>query len=226
MNRVCWSVSRPGPRPTPQGRIWGTTFPTCPDWEASPSAATHRSAIADVPARPCEVGVVNIDADFDRIAEVRPLVVRRLRDRRRSPPPRRAGRLLRRAPHRRDARAGGDAIPRSQLGSLRPELRTVDRHGAARVSRLPPPHGRPRLLAVEAPAQCGFPRRDAHGDRGEATRRVVPRDLRGLSALAEERVFQTLLLVSEDRVETMRGAVRRVPWQTFVEELWSDRLLR
>jgi uncharacterized protein len=59
----------------------------------------------------------------------------------------------------------------------------------------------------------------------KATRRVGTRDLRGLSALAEERRFKTLLLVSEDPVEATHGGNRCVPWRTFVEELWSDRLL-
>lgn len=59
----------------------------------------------------------------------------------------------------------------------------------------------------------------------KATRKVVPRDLRGLTALAEERRFSTLLLVSEDSVETRQGAIRCLPWRTFVEELWSDRLI-
>jgi uncharacterized protein len=59
----------------------------------------------------------------------------------------------------------------------------------------------------------------------KSTRRVTPRDLRGLAALAEERRFRTLLLVSEDRVEATRNGIRCVPWRTFVEELWSDRLL-
>lgn len=59
----------------------------------------------------------------------------------------------------------------------------------------------------------------------KATRRVSPRDLRGLRALAEERVFGTFLLVSEDAVEAVRDGVRCLPWQTFVRELWGDRLL-
>jgi hypothetical protein len=39
-------------------------------------------------------------------------------------------------------------------------------------------------------------------------------------------MLRRLLLVSEDRVEVRRGAIRCVHWTTFVEELWSDRLLR
>jgi uncharacterized protein len=59
----------------------------------------------------------------------------------------------------------------------------------------------------------------------KATRRVGKRDLRGLSALAEERRFKSLLLVSEDRIEATHGDIRCVPWRTFVDELWGDRLL-
>ncbi len=59
----------------------------------------------------------------------------------------------------------------------------------------------------------------------KATRHVTPRDLRGLQAIAEERKFRRLLCVSEDRTPTTRAQVRCIPWQTFAEELWSDRLL-
>lgn len=60
----------------------------------------------------------------------------------------------------------------------------------------------------------------------KATRKVTARDLRGLQALAEEGESRRLFLVSGDRVEATHGAIRALPWQTFVEELWTDRLLR
>ena len=60
----------------------------------------------------------------------------------------------------------------------------------------------------------------------KATRKVTARDLRGLQAIAEERRFRRLLLVSEDRIEARHGAIRCVPWQTFVNELWADTLLQ
>jgi predicted nucleic acid-binding protein len=45
----------------------------------------HRSPIPDlliaITALHHGLGVIHVDADFDRIAEVRPLVVRRLRER-------------------------------------------------------------------------------------------------------------------------------------------------
>jgi len=59
----------------------------------------------------------------------------------------------------------------------------------------------------------------------KATRRVAPRDLRGLRALAEERAFRSLLLVSDDATEALRDGIRCLPWGTFVRELWADVLL-
>jgi predicted AAA+ superfamily ATPase len=59
----------------------------------------------------------------------------------------------------------------------------------------------------------------------KATRRVTPRDLRGLAALAEERRFHRLVLVSEDPAPATRDRVRCVPWRHFAEQLWGDRLL-
>jgi predicted AAA+ superfamily ATPase len=59
----------------------------------------------------------------------------------------------------------------------------------------------------------------------KATRGVGASDLRGLHALAEEKLVRQLLLVSEDSVETKRGPVRCLPWRTFVDELWGDELL-
>jgi predicted AAA+ superfamily ATPase len=58
----------------------------------------------------------------------------------------------------------------------------------------------------------------------KATRRVGPRDLRGLAVLGEERRFRTRLLVSEDQTEAVRDGVRCLPWRTFVDELWGDAL--
>ncbi len=59
----------------------------------------------------------------------------------------------------------------------------------------------------------------------KSTRKVGTHDLRGLEALAEERLVKQLLLVSEDPIAARRGAIRCLPWRTFAEELWSDRLL-
>ena len=59
----------------------------------------------------------------------------------------------------------------------------------------------------------------------KATRRVRVSDLRGLQALAEERIVRRLFLVSEDPVEAKHGPIRCVPWQRFLDELWADELL-
>jgi predicted AAA+ superfamily ATPase len=59
----------------------------------------------------------------------------------------------------------------------------------------------------------------------KATRKVGASDLRGLGALAEEKIVRQLFLVSEDPIETKRGAIRCLPWQTFLDELWGDKLL-
>ena len=59
----------------------------------------------------------------------------------------------------------------------------------------------------------------------KATRRVSVSDLRGLQALAEEKIVGRLFLVSEDPVEAKHGPIRCMPWQRFLDELWADRLL-
>lgn len=59
----------------------------------------------------------------------------------------------------------------------------------------------------------------------KATRRVGACDLRGLTALSEEKMLRQLFLVSEDPIETKRGPIRCLPWRTFLDELWNDNLL-
>lgn len=43
--------------------------------------------------------------------------------------------------------------------------------------------------------------------------------------MAEEKFFKRLLHVSENPVESKRAGVRCMPWRTFVDQLWADRLL-
>ena len=59
----------------------------------------------------------------------------------------------------------------------------------------------------------------------KATRRLGASDLRGLTALSEEKMLRQLFLVSEDPIETKRGPIRCLPWRTFLDELWNDQLL-
>lgn len=55
----------------------------------------------------------------------------------------------------------------------------------------------------------------------KATRKVSPRDLKGLRAIEEEGVFERLLLVSQDPLEFKKGKVRGLHWKTFLARLWQ-----
>jgi len=59
----------------------------------------------------------------------------------------------------------------------------------------------------------------------KATRRVGTSALRGLTALAEERIVRQFFRVSEDPIETKRRPIRCLPWRAFLDELWGDKLL-
>jgi predicted AAA+ superfamily ATPase len=59
----------------------------------------------------------------------------------------------------------------------------------------------------------------------KATRRVSPRDLRGLRALGEERLVRDRILVSQDPILATREGIRCLPWRAFLDELWQDALL-
>ena len=59
----------------------------------------------------------------------------------------------------------------------------------------------------------------------KATRQVGASDLRGLTALAEEKIVRQFFLVSENPIETKRGPIRCLPWRAFLDELWGDKLL-
>jgi predicted AAA+ superfamily ATPase len=58
----------------------------------------------------------------------------------------------------------------------------------------------------------------------KATRHLSSRDLRGVRALQEEALMKTLLVVSQDPVESHREGIRCVHWKTFLDDLWSGRL--
>jgi len=59
----------------------------------------------------------------------------------------------------------------------------------------------------------------------KATKKVQQDDLDGLRTLAEEGLISSFILVSEDKFETVAQGIRRIHWQTFLSELWSDKLL-
>ncbi len=59
----------------------------------------------------------------------------------------------------------------------------------------------------------------------KATRRVVPGDLKGLKALAEERIFTDLFLVSQDKVATRQGNIQAIYWEDFLKRLWQGEVI-
>ena len=59
----------------------------------------------------------------------------------------------------------------------------------------------------------------------KATRVVSRRDFKGLRALADEGVFKKFYLVSHDKINTRRGQFFAIHWQTFLDDLWNDKLL-
>jgi predicted AAA+ superfamily ATPase len=56
----------------------------------------------------------------------------------------------------------------------------------------------------------------------KATRNVSARDLRGLEALAEEKMMKRLVLVCREARPRKLGAILILPWEEFWERLWSD----
>ena len=56
----------------------------------------------------------------------------------------------------------------------------------------------------------------------KATRSVSPRDLKGLQVIAEEKMMKHLVLVCQEATPRKIGAILILPWQEFLERLWSD----
>jgi predicted AAA+ superfamily ATPase len=56
----------------------------------------------------------------------------------------------------------------------------------------------------------------------KATRSVSPRDLKGLQAITEEKMMKHLVLVCQEATPRKIGAILILPWQEFLERLWSD----
>jgi uncharacterized protein len=59
----------------------------------------------------------------------------------------------------------------------------------------------------------------------KAASRVVPGDFKGLKALAEERVFKHLFLVSQDVVATRHENIRAIHWEEFLKRLWREEII-
>lgn len=59
----------------------------------------------------------------------------------------------------------------------------------------------------------------------KAARKITPRDLSGLLALAEEKVHRNLICVSQDPLDRKLEGVHCLHWKTFISQLWKDQLL-
>ena len=59
----------------------------------------------------------------------------------------------------------------------------------------------------------------------KSSQRVNSTDVKGLKALAEEKVFSDFYLVSHDPVETKKGSIHAIHWKKFLERLWSDKII-
>jgi len=60
----------------------------------------------------------------------------------------------------------------------------------------------------------------------KATTRAVPGDFKGLKALAEERIFSDLFLVSQDKVATREANIHTIHWEDFLMRLWQGEIIR
>ena len=58
----------------------------------------------------------------------------------------------------------------------------------------------------------------------KATRAVTNRDFKGLRALAEEGIFKKFYLISHDKMNSRSGQFVATHWQTFLDDLWEDKL--
>ncbi len=56
----------------------------------------------------------------------------------------------------------------------------------------------------------------------KATHNVAARDLKGLKALSEEGLLKNLILVCQEPIPRKIGNILVLPWQEFLERLWSD----
>ena len=59
----------------------------------------------------------------------------------------------------------------------------------------------------------------------KATDKIQRDDLEGLKKLSEEQIIPAMFIVSQDKFETTNNGIRRLHWQTFLSELWDDKLL-
>lgn len=59
----------------------------------------------------------------------------------------------------------------------------------------------------------------------KATNSITERDLKGLRALREEKLFKHYIAVSRDPVERELDGIRIFPWRTFLEKLWAGKMV-
>jgi len=59
----------------------------------------------------------------------------------------------------------------------------------------------------------------------KSAKRIANEDLKGLLALAEENVFKKYYLISQDPHPRMINNIICLPWQDFIEQLWSDKII-
>ncbi len=65
---------------------------------------------------------------------------------------------------------------------------------------------------------------DRVGIEVKATQRTTDKDAKGLKRLAEEGVFESFYLVSQDETNRMKDGIHFIHYETFLQKLWSDEL--
>jgi predicted AAA+ superfamily ATPase len=59
----------------------------------------------------------------------------------------------------------------------------------------------------------------------KATKKVTPRDLRGLVALSEEAILGKYYLVTQDPIMKKQGDILCIPWRDFLKRLWDGEVI-
>ena len=61
----------------------------------------------------------------------------------------------------------------------------------------------------------------------KSSRRIHPKQLKGLTALREEYAVKNLLLVClEEESRIVEGDIHILPWKIFLQKVWNEELLR
>ncbi len=59
----------------------------------------------------------------------------------------------------------------------------------------------------------------------KTTNKVSDKHFRGLKLLAEENICQRYILISHDSISRKVGNIEIMPWQTFLKNLWDDKIV-